>query len=185
VTSIEDDIRSWSKEVLEVPNEHLDGLPACPYAKAAWLKDKVSVVEVDNIYSGTTFEADRFNENDYDLVIVASYTLPDADQFWGTTEILNDLYASRDIHLMVFHPDYGAEEADLDFLYDHEWESGIDAEYCMVFIQRLSQVDEASRSLEKLGYYEAFSREDFETLVIERRRRIKNGDETSLDEEEG
>jgi hypothetical protein len=185
VTSIEADIRSWSSEVLEVPNEHLDGLPACPYAKAAWAKNKVSVVEVDNIYSGMAHEADKFFDHDYDLVIVASYTLPDADDFWGVTEILNDLYAKRDLHLMVFHPEYGAEEADLDFLYDHEWESGIDAEYCMVFIQRLSQVDEASRSLQKLGYYKAFSREDFETLVLDRRRRLKNGDETSLDEEEG
>ena len=36
---------------------------------------------------------------------------------------------------MGFHPDYGAEDADLDFLYEHEWESAIEKEYAMMFIQ--------------------------------------------------
>ena len=34
-TSIADDLREWSMNVLGVPNPHLDGLPACPYAKKA------------------------------------------------------------------------------------------------------------------------------------------------------
>ena len=42
---IEKDLRSWSSEVLEVPNQNLKGLSACPYAKEAWKKDKVLVVE--------------------------------------------------------------------------------------------------------------------------------------------
>ena len=46
-TKIEDDLRSWSREVLEVPNKYLGGMPACPYAKEAWKKDKVLVLETD------------------------------------------------------------------------------------------------------------------------------------------
>lgn len=185
MTSIEKDIRSWSKEVLEVPNEYINGLPACPFAKAAWAKNKVRVVETDAIFDGAVDEADHFFDNDAEVVVVASYSLPEVDMFWELAEILNSIYAKRDLHLMVFHPDYGAEDANLDFLYDHEWESGIEAEYCMVFIQQLSQVDEASRVLEKLGYYKAFPKEDFETLVLDRRRRIPNGDEAAFDEKEG
>ena len=44
------------------------------------------------------------------------------------------------LHCMEFHPDYGAEDADLDFLYDNDWESSLDKPYCMIFIQDLEQV---------------------------------------------
>lgn len=173
MTSIKDDVRSWSAEVLEVPSKHLpNNLAPCPYAKAAWEDDKVEVFEVERILDGTVREADRFHTHDKDLVIVASYNLPDPDDFLDSMDLLNNIYAHRDIHIMVFHPSYGAEEANLDFLYDHDWESGIDREYCMVFIQKLSQVDAASRKLEKLGYYLAFSEDDFFNLVLERRRRV-------------
>ena len=39
---VEADIRKWSHEFLEVPNAKLNGLPPCPYAKQAWIDDKVS-----------------------------------------------------------------------------------------------------------------------------------------------
>ena len=42
VASIEADLRDWSQTVLEVPNESLNGLPACPYAKEAWKQNKVT-----------------------------------------------------------------------------------------------------------------------------------------------
>lgn len=180
---IEQDIRNWSKHVLEIPNPYLpNNLPACPYAKRAWADNKVRVIETDTIMSAVTKEIREFHDHDFDLTIVASYKLPPAEMFWEITEILNDIHAADDIHVMVFHPDYGAEEADLDFLYDHEWESGIERDYCMAFIQRLSQVDEASRHLEKLGYYEAFSEKDYQNLVTDRRRRLPNGHETKGNE---
>ena len=51
MSSIEEDLRTWSREVLEVPNQSLKGLSACPYAKEAWKKDKVLVVETDDVYA--------------------------------------------------------------------------------------------------------------------------------------
>lgn len=173
MTSIKDDVRNWSAAVLEVPNSHLPNeMPACPYAKSAWDDNKVEVYEVERILDGTVREADRFHNHKNELVVVASYNLPDPDEFLESMDLLNNIYSHRDIHIMVFHPSYGAEEAELDFLYDHDWESEIDREYCMVFIQKLSQVDAASRKLEKLGYYKAFSEDEFFNLVIERRRRL-------------
>ena len=47
-------------------------------------------------------------------------------------------------------------------------------EYCMVFVQRLSILDDAALSLEKSKYYEHFPEEVFESLVLERRR-LRNG----------
>ena len=112
-----------------------------------------------------------FNTNKYELVVVASYKFPTPYQFTEFIEFLNDTYSCNDLHIMGFHPEYGAEEAELDFLYDHDWTSNIEEEYAMMFIQSLSQVDDASLKLEKLGYYNVYPKEEYEALVLERRQR--------------
>ena len=168
---IEKDLRSWSREVLEVPNKSLNGLPACPYAREAWKQNKVRVVETDHIGVETILQANKFNNNQYELVVVASYKFPTPYQFTDFIGFLNDTYSWCDLHIMGFHPEYGAEEADLDFLYDHDWASSIEEEYAMMFIQSLSQVDDASLKLEKLGYYNVYPKEEYEALVLERRQR--------------
>ena len=73
--SIEADLRDWSRTVLEVPNESLNGLPACPYAKEAWKQNKVNVIETQNLGIETICQARKF-DNTYDLVVVASDTFP-------------------------------------------------------------------------------------------------------------
>ena len=167
---IKEDIRSWSREVLEVPNPELNGLPACPYAKQAWKQNKVRVVETDFLTKDVATEAQNF-DNTYDLVIVASYKFPEIDFFDTYIEHLNDRYSENDLHIMGFHPEYGAEDADLDFLYDNDWESSVEDEYAMLFIQSLSKVDEASLQLEKMGYYNVYPEEEYQTLVLDRRKR--------------
>ena len=75
----------------------------------------------------------------------------------------------KDMHLMVFHPDYDATEAGLDFVvYDGVTDETLS--YCMVFVQRLSALDDAALSLEKSGYYKHFPIDVFESLVLERRK---------------
>jgi len=168
--SIESDIRDWSRKVLEVPNDTLGGLPACPYAQQAWKQNKVRVIETNHLGIEAITQANLF-DNTYDLVVVASYYFPSAVQLKEFTTFLNDTYTPRDLHIMEFHPDYGAEDADLDFLYEHEWESDIEDEYAMLFIQSLSKVDDASLRLEKLGYYNVYPRDEYEALVLDRRKR--------------
>ena len=168
--SIENDLRNWSSQVLEVPNSLLGGLPACPYAKEAWKQNKVKVIETPNLGIETICQARKF-DNTYDLVVVASYTFPSQYAFTDFIEFLNDTFTKNDLHIMGFHPDYGAEDADLDFLYEHEWESAVENEYAMMFIQSLSKVDDASLKLEKLGYYDVYPSEEYQTLVIDRRKR--------------
>ena len=183
MTSIEDDLKHWSKTVLEVPNKHLNGLPACPYAKAAWASNKVKVMEHDSIFDGTVLASEQFWKHDYELIIVVSFKIPEFEEFDHWVRSLNDVFSPQDLHLMGFHPEYGAEDADLDFLYDHEWESDIRDDYCMIFLQSLSQVDDASKILEKKGYYDAFRHVEYEELVLKRRER-RNGNEAESNEDE-
>ena len=78
-----------------------------------------------------------------------------------------------DMHLMIFHPDYNAENAGLDFLIEEDILEN-DLVYCMVFIQKLSFLDDASLSLEKSGYYKNFPEEMYNSLVLDRRE-LRNG----------
>ena len=168
--NIESDLRSWSREVLEVPNDHLKGLPPCPYAKQAWQQDKVLVIECDDI----TIDALRYCKEFYDLskelIVVASFNIPDLQEFSVFVEGLNKDF--KTLHCMQFHPDFGAEDAELDFLYDNDWDSSLDREYCMIFIQDLRIVVNASDKLKKLGYYEAYPSSEYEELVVKRKERL-------------
>ena len=177
MTTIAEDLRSWSKNVLEVPSVHLDGLPPCPYAKKAWVENKVEVIEAEDIVITAIINTHKVLDDQLDLVISASYNIPNADTLQRSIEALNILGANKDLYFMCFHPDYGAEEADLDFLYEHDWVSGIEDDYCMIFIQKLSKVDDLSVQLEKQGYYEAFPEDEYQTLVLDRRNR-RHGNET-------
>ena len=40
---VKKDVRRWSEIYLEVPNVHLGGYPACPFAKKTWTDNKVVV----------------------------------------------------------------------------------------------------------------------------------------------
>ena len=49
-----------------------------------------------------------------ELVVVASYNIPKLNKFNKYVQNLNILF--ENLHCMEFHPDYGAEDAELDFL---------------------------------------------------------------------
>ena len=42
--AIVEEIRQWSAEVLEQPSPYFNNLPACPYARSAWIDNKVSIL---------------------------------------------------------------------------------------------------------------------------------------------
>ena len=157
MNEIEKDLRNWSVEVLEVPNQDLKGLSPCPYAKNAWEKDKVLVIQTDDIFAESLRQCSDMPLNDKELIVVASYDIPEIDKFNKYVQNLNILFDT--LHCMEFHPDYGAEDADLDFLYDNDWESSSD-------------------KLQTLGYYDVYPDEEYEELVVNRKRRLHDGYET-------
>lgn len=172
---IEADLRSWSQEVLEVPNPHLSGMPACPFAKRAWKDGKVLVVEAPDILHESRKQCAAFSSSGKDLIVVASYTLPDRSALHEFALQMHQEFPA--LHCMEFHPDYDAGDAELDFLTDNTWASAVDEPYCMLFIQDLRTVVAASDRLAQLGYYEVYPPDEYEALVANRKRRLSN-DET-------
>jgi len=81
--------------------------------------------------------------------------------------------------LMGFHPD----DEDNELLDDTEFDSTIDQPYAMIFLQRLSKLQEASNTLRIKGYYQIAETYYNGTELYKNRerlyRRLKNGDEKS------
>ena len=180
VHRVEADIRKWSKDFLEVPNAKLNGLPPCPYARKAWADDKV-VFSINTGMEGLLEAIRKFDGHDYDIVVWAEEDLPDMEYLDGLCDGMNELMsiAGIDLHLMVFHPDYDAAEAGLDFLVD-DGVTDDSLSYCMVFVQKLSKLDDAALYLENSNYYEHFPDDVYDALVLDRRR-LRNGNGQSKD----
>ena len=171
---IEQDIRNWSHNFLEIPNVKLNGLPPCPYAAKAWADNQV-MFSVNTGLEGLRAEIQIFDSHDYDIVVWADEDMPSMEYLDGFCDGMNEALslAGIDLHLMVFHPEFDASDAGLDFL-EEDGITSSDLEYCMVFVQRLSVLDDAALSLEKSGYYKHFPDETYEALVLDRRR-LRNG----------
>ena len=177
---IEADIRNWSKNFLEVPSDKLNGLPPCPYAADAWLKNKVKF-DINTGFEGLTKQIKEFDNHKYDIVIWAcDEDIPEMQYLDGYCDGINEVLSvlGKDMHLMVFHPDFDAITAGLEFLDD----GGItnqELEYAMVFVQKLSTLDDAALSLEKSGYYQYFPKWIYQSLVVDRRRLRNAGSQKS------
>ena len=161
-------LRSWSSSVLEVPNPHLAGLPACPYAKKSWSENRIDVLVGESVLDLKKATA-LYNPISTDILIWVSFNLGRQNLWERWVNLWNKKNVKSDVHLMLFHPDYPPSEDNEDFLTDNEWESSLD-DYVMIFIQSLSGLNKASVALEGIGYYNHFSDHLYETLVLDRRR---------------
>jgi len=182
--AIVEEIMQWSADALEKPSPHFNNLPPCPYARSAWLDNKVSILfKYEPSYQVLYSCISRFDDV-FDLAIIID-TNPDedSDAFHEYLDQLNDVIANgmfidKDIWLMGFHP---ADEPS-DFVEEVVFDRDIDTAYSMIFVQRLSKLQESADKLDKKGYYDSYDGEYHASEIYEKRnelyRRLKNGDET-------
>ena len=155
---IKTEIREWSSNVIEMPNPNFKNIPTCPYAKAAWEKDLVKIVFDHDGRDEQLLKYISKYDDEYDLIIVVE-TDYDEDQEGfhdGLAEvnslISQDVWGDSDLWVMGFHP-YDDESEVLD---DESFEPISEYSYGLVFIQRLSFLQEASNKLELKGYYDVY-----------------------------
>ena len=179
------EIKLWSSQILEKPSSYFNDLPPCPYARKAWVDDKVAIVfKRHDSYQPLYSCISQFDET-FDLVIVVDLAnKKDPEEFHDYFDSLNDVIASgtfidKDIWLMGFHPDDEVSEA----AEQTAIEAVTDTEYSMIFVQRLSKLQEAADKLDKKGYYDSYVGEYNASEIFEKRdnlhRRLKNGFKTS------
>ena len=174
------DVRLWSKHYLEVPNLHLGGVPACPYAKKAWHDDKVWVV-VKTKHSTYKKELNNciknldFSKKDI-LIFCDPYYSYNPDELHLATEDYNDWYNRKDIYFMSFHPSNPATEKEQEFLVNPEgFIPNVDSalKYSMMLVQKFSQLQQASDKLHKQGYYKSWPDEYYRDVVVSREEKYK------------
>jgi len=173
---IKEDVRLWSKHYLEIPNKHLGGYPACPFAKMAWLQDKVQIEIKPKFLSYKKELNDHIYTLDFAVKEILIFCDPfysyTPNQFHQITEEYNDKYNKIDMYFMSFHPHNPATTEDQAFLVEPEGHAPAitsDLKYSMMLVQKFSQLQEASDKLHKQGYYKKWPREYYEDVVGSRK----------------
>ena len=177
---IKEDVRKWSLNFLEVPNVHLGGMPACPFAKKTWTDNKV-LVEVKRKHKWYKSELNghirQLDFNVHELLIFCdpyfNYSLED---FQTVIDEYNTWYNKKDIFFMGFHPDNPANEEEQEFLVTPNGDAPVvesSVEYSMMLAQKFSLLQEASDTLHKSGYYKLWPRGYYQDVVVSRAKTYK------------
>jgi len=151
------EIKAWSKYALEIPNENYNNLPSCPYAKAAWRNNKVGfALKTTNNYDIVYCLINNFSDSK-ELIIVIDLCSENNEIFHNNLTNLNELihqkkFNQQDIWLMGFHPDDDVNE----LIDDGSFDEIVSEEYSLIFVQRLSKLQESANKLKKLGYYDNY-----------------------------
>ena len=171
------DIRNWSANYLEVRNEHLGGMPACPFARSTWKLKKVRIeVKPKKLWYKKTLNEilEKFNWNKHEILIFCDlYYNYSPDDLGDVTEAYNDFYNSKDLYFMSFHPDNPATVEEQEFLvhpgddYDYSISYPIYS-YSMMLVQKFSQLQEASDKLHRMGYYNKWPKDYYNEVVKSR-----------------
>jgi hypothetical protein len=169
------EIREWSKFALEKPNKNYNNLPSCPFAKKAWVDKKVAFAfnEKQNYQIVHTL-IENFNDNK-DLIIVVDLMYEENDKFHKYLNFLNDIihknkFSQKDIWVMGFHPDDDVNE----LIDNNSFVEVVKEEYALIFIQRLSKLQESANKLKKLGYYDKYYNEYNVEDIYEQREKYYN-----------
>jgi hypothetical protein len=183
--AIVEELLAWSEQVLEVPSEHFNGLPPCPYAKTAWAEGRVSILfKYEHNYQCLWSTLSQFDDA-FDLVVIVDLVEDrDPEVFHEYLDGVNEaiakgVFIDKDVWVMGFHPGDDPN----DFVADADFEAITDDVYALIFVQRLSKLHVAADKLKKKGYYAAYDDlYDTDSIYARREqlyRRLKNGDETS------
>ena len=161
---LEDFTNDWINWLQETDEDHTrQDLPEytgprCTFAKKAWDEGRIKFVKVYDYYCAYDFwevvsrECDSFDINKHDIVLVVAKSNEshiNPDQMSGGVDGLNTFLNEqrKDIWLLT----------------------KIDGMYTIVMIQRITDLDNASKQLEKQGYYIGhYSEEQMEKVVTGR-----------------
>jgi len=177
---IKKDVRKWSEHFLEIPNKHLGGFPACPFAKKTWQDNKVIIeVKRKNKWYKTELNAQlkQLDFNVHEILIFCDpYFNYSLEEFQDTIDAYNKWYNKKDIFFMGFHPLNPANEEEQEFLVTPHGETPLvesDLMYSMMLIQKFSQLQEASDRLHRQGYYEKWPKGYYKDVVVSRQKTFK------------
>ena len=171
MTSITDDILTWSEKYLEPKNEHLGNVPVCPYARMARLQKTYRILECHNFaeFQDIIIEgANLAKDPDIQIVIVGCDDIGyEPEELDSVIDVLNRVMVPNDIYLMGSHPWDDEEDEPVEFLETDDWEP--ENSFMMVLIQKYDELEKASDNLRKTGYYDHWPSDYYEGTVLKRK----------------
>ena len=145
-----EEVNQWIEEwvdVLSKPDPETNGVPLCPFAKQAWHKGQVNVQIDEDLWGLVCREIAEFNYA-YKVVMCVQEK-PDQDYFQleASCYALNRWlrHTGKDLWLLSYQEDRS-----------------------IVFIQTLSDLDDAADILQQLGYYDNYPADDYQRLIKQR-----------------
>ena len=145
-------IEEWVHNDLSVIDPNVGHAP-CPFAKKALKDGKLLIVECldrDDLWKTIATKCKNFSKKHSVIICVEEEPSQTYEEVESACVAMNEWFACNKLDL---------------------WLLSFQTDFTMVFIQRLSELDDASRILEKTGYYENYSKEDYLNLILTRRRR--------------
>ena len=139
-------VQNWIDDLTK-PSPNNNEIPLCPFAKKAWQQKAVKVVNSKDIWTTVCKEVNVFGSHKVVMCVDENpeYTYSELE---AGCDALNYWFASikKDVWLLSYQTDRA-----------------------VVFIQPLSDLDNASITLEKLGYYTNYKQKDYNRLIKHRR----------------
>ena len=179
---IHEEIRLWSKHYLEVRNKHLNGLPACPFARKSWAQNKVDI-QIRNTDQGYTRDLHKhvkkldFDKKELLIFCDVNYKQYSLNKFQSIVDNFNGRYNKKDIYFMGFHPYNPPNKEEQEFLLDPTGDTSdlpeSKIEFSMMLIQKFSQLYEASDRLHRMGYYNEWPTDYYHEVVSSRQQQFK------------
>ena len=179
---IHEEIRLWSKHYLEVRNKHLNGLPACPFARKSWAQNKVDI-QIRNTDQGYTRDLHKhvkmlnFDKKELLIFCDTNFKQYSLNKFQSIIDNFNGRYNKKDIYFMGFHPYNPPNKEEQEFLLDPTGDASdlpeSKIEFSMMLIQKFSQLYEASDRLHRMGYYDEWPTDYYHEVVSSRQQQFK------------
>ena len=148
-------LTKWIDEVLSVPNDLLNSLPICPFARRAILDNQVKFIRTSNYVDDIPVLLQQWDDAIHAVVFVCNDDV-DPDQFVSDVSDLNSRFLSQNLVLLEDHVDI--EES----FHGIKFNNG---KYNIIIVQRLHSINEASRALERKGYYVNWTDDMYDDVV--------------------
>ena len=145
-------LQDWINKTLGSPNPIFNNLPACPYAKQAWVSGKVEVRQFQSwVDAYTDLLVKDFDFEKYEVVIFAfPHQTIVPKQLTEIIHNLQQMWNKKDIVVLEDHPD------DIEEVKNFKLNFG---ECCLLLVQSRSKLNEARAYLESKGYYKNWDAE--------------------------
>jgi hypothetical protein len=149
--------KEWVRTSLSAPAPFLNGMPPCPFAREAMVQNRFDLFKCEgDLESFVGARLDAFVDSGREAIIFVDAADYPAVPFEEAVLRLRGKYHLKDAWPLYDHPDLPEVQGDMVFNFKAS---------ALVIIQKLSGLVQASRDLEKRGYYKNWTPEYFQQVV--------------------